>query len=235
MNTESKPAGNGSSFSRLSTPLSPASLDRKRQIIRFSVLAAAILLIALGVSVWASSQSQKAQDAFNTAMDVYDAPVQRPGDRPIPNVKTYPSAAARAKVANPLFRAAADRYGLFRAGRNARYFAGLTALDLGDTAAAEADLKKTANARDSGLAALGKMALAGLYSTTNRGSQAAGLYESVIAHPTLTVSANAARLAFAAAVAGTDPQKSRELYAKVKDADKTTAAGQIATQRLGGK
>ena len=168
-------------------------------------------------------------------MDVYDAPIQRPGDRPIPNVQAYPSAAARAKVANPLFRAVADKYGFFQAGENARYFAGLTALDMNNATAAEADLKRTADARDSGLAALGKLALANLYATTNRISQSVNLYESVIEHPATTVSANAARLSYAAAIAGTNPQKARELYAKVKDTDKTTAAGQIATQKLSGK
>ena len=234
MNIQNSPTGNGSSFSRLSSPV-PASPDRTRRLIRISVLAVAVLLVALLVSLWASNRSAKAQDALNGAMDVYDAPIQRPGDRPIPNVQAYPSAAARAKVANPLFRAVADKYGFFQAGQNARYFAGLTALDSNDPAAAEADLKKTADARDSGLAALGKLALANLYATTDRVSQAAGLYESLIEHPAATVSANAARLSYAAAVAGTNPQKARELYAKVKDIDKTTAAGQIATQKLGGK
>ncbi len=168
-------------------------------------------------------------------MNVYDAPIQQPGDRPIPNVKTYPSAAARAKVANPLFRAAADSYGFFRAGQNARYFAGLTAEDMGDGRSAEADLTKAGQGRNSGLAALAKLALAGLYATTNRAVDAARLYDTLIAHPTLTVSANAARLAFAASLAGTNPQKAKELYAKVKDSDKTTVAGQVATQKLAAK
>ena len=228
------PSVNGSSFSRLSAPVA-ASPERTRRLIRISVAAILVLLAALVVSLWANGTAEKAQAALNAAMDVYDAPIQRPGDRPIPNVKTYPSAAARAKVANPLFQTAADKYGLFQAGANARYFAGLTALDLNDIASAEAHLKKTADARDSGLAALGKIALANLYATTNRLSQAIGLYESVIEHPASTVSANAARLSYAAAVADTNPQKARELYAKVKDSDKTTAAGQIATQKLGGK
>ncbi len=194
-----------------------------------------MLLIILVVSLWAGNRSQKAQEAFNNAMDVYDAPIQGPGDRPIPNVKSYPSAAARAKVANPLFRDAAAKYGLFKAGQNARYFAGLTAEDMGDRNGAEADLKIAGSARDSGLAALAKMALAGLYATGGRAAEARSVYEDVIAHPTLTVSANAARLALASLEAGTNPQHARELYAKVKDSDKTTVAGQIATQKLSGK
>ncbi len=230
MNTDIKPAG-GSSFARLSTPL-PGAVDRNRRIVQISVAAAAVLLAVLVVSLWVNNRSQKSQAAFDAAMDVYDAPIQRPDERPIPNVKSYPSTAARGRAANPLFRAAADRYGFFRAGQNARYFAGLTSEDMGDMRTAEAALSKAADGRDGGLAALAKMALAGLYTTTGRPSQAAQLYENVIAHPTLTVSANAARLALAESIAGTNPQKARELYAKVKDSDKTTVAGQVATQKL---
>ncbi len=233
MNTEAKPSG-GISFSRLSST-NPAIANRNRRIIQLTTAAAALLLVVLVVSLWASSRSQKAQAAFDAAMEVYDAPIQQPGERPIPNVKSYPSAAARAKDAHPLFQAAADSYRLFRAGQNARYFAGLTAEDMGNVASAEADLTKASDGRDSGVAALAKLALADLYATGNRSTDAARLYDSLIAHPTLTVSANAARLAFAESLAGTNPQKARELYAKVKDSDKTSVAGQVATQKLAAK
>lgn len=199
---------------------------------RLTIAAMALLLAALVVSLWTSNRSQKAQAAFDAAMEVYDAPIQQPGDRPIPNVKTYPSAAARAKAANPLFKAAADNYGLFRAGQNARYFAGLTANDMGDARSAEADLQQAAKGRDSGVNALAKLALADLYTTLNRSADAARLYEDLIAHPAMTVSANAARLAFAESLAGANPQKARQLYAQVKDSDKTTVAGQVAAQKL---
>ncbi len=195
----------------------------------------AVIAVAIAVSVWASNRAHQAQAAFNNAMDVYDAPIQQAGRQAIPNVKSYPSAAARAREANPLFGEAASKYGMFRAGKNARYFAGLTAEDMGNNAEAEADLKKAAGSSDNGLAALAKMALAGLYESAGRPAEAKTLYEDVIAHPAMTVSANAARLALADAEHATDPQQARELYAKVKDSDKTTVAGQIASQKLGGK
>ncbi len=230
----SSPSSTGS-FSRLGTP-APNWLDQnKRLVLRLSVAAAALLLAILVISIWASNRKQAAFAAFNSAMDVYDAPIQQPGQRAIPNVKSYSSAAARAQAANPLFRSVAEKYGLFQAGANARYFAGLTEIDMGKTAEAETDLQKVGGSHDDGLAALAKMALAGLYSSSGRAGNAAALYQSLIDHPTLTVSANAARLALASTVESTNPQRARELYAKVKDTDKTTAAGQIATQKLNGK
>lgn len=235
MEIQTRTPGTAGSISRVGSA-TPSWLAGNRQlVIRFSVVAVVLLLLLLIGSIWASNRAEKAQIAFSNAMDVYDAPVQQAGQPPIPNVKVYPSSAARARDANPLFRDVAGKYGLFKAGANARYFAGLTAEDMGDNTAAEADLKKVADGHDAGLAALGKMALASLYRNTGRQSQAAELYRGVIDHPTQTVSANAARLALAASEEKMDPQGAHELYAKVKDSDKTTAAGQIATQKLSGK
>jgi tetratricopeptide (TPR) repeat protein len=207
----------------------------KAQVVRISVVVAAVALVSIAGSIWASNQSQKASVAFNNAMDVYDAPLQQPGQPPIANVTTYPNAAARAKVAYPLFKSAADQYPWFRDGKNAEYFAGLTAKDMGNTAEAETELKKAAELHDAAISSLAKMALAGLFADTGRTSQAVQMYQQVIDHPSLAVSANAARLSLASLEETTNPQKARELYAKVKDNAKATVAGEIATQKLNGK
>ncbi len=220
----------GTSFARLSTDPGTWIEQNRALVLRLSVLLAALVLVGIAASIFISNRANKAQDAFNNAMDVYDAPLQ-----PVQNVKSYPSAAARARDANPLFRDVAAKYGFFKAGANARYFAGLTDEDLGNMAAAEADLKKAAGSSDAGLAALAKMALASLYTNTGRAGDAAAIYHALIDHPTATVSANAARLALAGSEETTHPQAARELYAKIKDTDKTTAAGQIAAQKLAGK
>ncbi len=235
MDIQTRTPGAAGSFSRVSTA-NPSWLEQNRPLaIRLSVIGVAVILVVIAASIWAGNQSQKAQVAFSNAMDVYDAPIQQPGQPPVPNVKMYASSASRSRDAHPLFQAVAEKYGVFKAGKNARYFAGLTAEDTGDNAQAEADLKKAAGSSDSGLAALAKMALASLYQNTGRAPQAADIYRKLIENPTVTVSANAARLAFAAAQQSTNPQAARELYAKIKDTDKTTAAGQIAAQKLGGK
>jgi tetratricopeptide (TPR) repeat protein len=230
---QTRPAGNAGSFSRVSTA-NPSWLEHNRQlVIRLSVILVIILLGILAGAIWVSNQAQKAQVAFGSAMDVYDAPIQQPGQQAIPNVKVYPSAAARARDANPLFQQVAGKYGWFKAGGNARYFAGLTAMDMGDNTLAETDLKKASDA-DGGLGALSKMALASLYLNTGRQGEAAELYRSIIEHPTLTVSASAARLALAASEETTNPQGAKVLYAQIKDSDKNSIAAQIATQKLSG-
>ncbi len=203
-------------------------------IVRLSIVVVAVLMVALAAGLYLSSQSSKAESAFSSAMDVYDTPLRQPGQPVDPNSPSFSTAAERAKAANPLFAQAAGKYGFFKAGANARYFAGLTEEDMGQTAQAEADLKKVADAGD-GLGALAKMALASLYRKTNREQQAIDLYQQLIAKPTLTVPASTARLELAETYEATRPDEARRLYAQIKDTDKTSAAAQIAAQKLDGK
>lgn len=190
-------------------------------------------LIVCGVLVY-NSRSSHAEQAFGQAMDIYNTPLLQPGQPPTPGEPTYKTAAERAKAANPLFVDVANRYGWLKTGANAEYFAGLTYLDMGQTAPAEAALQKAAGSHDSALAALAKMALAGLYRQTGRSGQAVDIYQELIKKPTDTVPASAAKLQLAELYEATNPAQAKKLYAEIKDQDKTTAAGQIATQKLNG-
>ena len=200
------------------------------------VAIAAIVVVALivaGVLVY-NSRSASAEVAFGQAMDIYNTPLLQPGQPIAPGEATYKTAAERAKAANALFVDVANRYGWLKVGANAQYFAGLTYLDMGQTGPAEAALQKAAGSHDSSLAALAKMALAGLYRQTGRASQAVDLYQQLIKNPTNTVPAAAAKLQLAQLYETTNPAEAKKLYAEIKDQDKTTAAGQIAAQKLNG-
>ena len=83
---------------------------------------------------------------------------------------------------------------------------------------------------------MAKLALASLYHQTNRDSDAISLYNEITAKPSATVSASVAQLALADMyVAEGKPDMARTIWAKVKDADKDGAAGQIAEQKLAAK
>ena len=78
--------------------------------------------------------------------------------------------------------------------------------------------------------------MANLYHQTARDSQAIDIYNALVAKPSETVSASVAQLDLADLYAETGKQdQARALWAKVKDADKDGAAGQIATQKLAGR
>jgi tetratricopeptide (TPR) repeat protein len=210
-------------------------IDAHRQtLIRVSVVIVLLIGISLAGSIYYNNHNDKAEVLFGQAMDIYNTPLATPGQPAEPGLKTYATAADRAKAAHPLFEQVAEEYSWFKAGANARYLAGMTALDMGDKATGENDLKKAADSSDSGVAALAKFALAGLYHQTQRDSQAIELYQQLIAKPTATVPASMAKLQLAALYEITKPEEAKKLYAEIKDQDKTTAAGQIATQKLQG-
>jgi tetratricopeptide (TPR) repeat protein len=203
-------------------------------VIRIAVAVVVVTaVIVTGVVVY-NSRSASARGAFGQAMDIYNTPLRQPGQPVAPGEPSYTTAAERAKAANPLFVAVANRYGWFDIGANARYFAGLTYLDMGQTGPAEAALRTAADSHDKGLAALAKMALASVYRQSGRSGQAADLYQQLIKNPTNTVPASAAKLQLAQLYETTNPAQAKKLYAEIKDQDKATVAGQIAAQTLNG-
>jgi lipopolysaccharide biosynthesis regulator YciM len=163
-------------------------------------------------------------------MDTYNTPLAQAGQPAAPGEKTFPSTAARAKSANQQFVQLANQYGFFEAGKTAEYFAGLTAMDMGQPGQAETSLKKVADGHDAALASLAKLALANLYQQLNRNSEAVVLFNQLIAKPTNTVPADAARLQLASLYEKTNPAEANKIYAQLKSSK--TAAGQIAAQKL---
>ena len=209
-----------------------ASENRKSVIATGAMILGVIVILVAGVLIY-NSRSEAASVAFGAAMQTYQTPLTQPGE-PVPSgTKTYSSAAERAKAANAMFQAVADKYGMTPGGKNALYFAGLTEIEAGQNQQAEDTLKKVAGGWDSSLAALAKIALAGLYHNTGRDAQAIDLYNQLSAKPTATVPYGLARLQLAdlyAAEGKTDEAK--KIYADLKDKDAKGPAGAIAKEKL---
>jgi predicted negative regulator of RcsB-dependent stress response len=207
----------------------------RTKALRIALAVVAVLVIAIVGAVVYQHRSQAAESAFGAAMSVYSTPVADAAQQLPPGTRTFPSAAERAKVARPQFEAVANQYGSTEAGHNARYFAGLTAAEMGDEKGAEATLRKAADGGDANIASLARLALANLLAQHGGNSEAIKLYQNLIDHPTSTVSASAAQLQLAQLYEATDPAQANKLYAQIKAKDTKTAAGQIAAQRLAGQ
>jgi predicted negative regulator of RcsB-dependent stress response len=203
--------------------------NRSRVITAAIAVVVCLALIITGIAIY-SNRSAAAETALGEALDTYNTALTQPGQPPTPGAKTFATAADRAKAANQQFVQVANQYSLFSAATTARYFAGLTAMDMGQNGPAEADLQKVADSHSSDIAALAKVALANLYVQTNRSSQAVVLLNQIVSKPTSTVPADAAKLQLAAIYEKTNPAEAKKIYAQLKS-DKT-AAGQIATQKL---
>lgn len=208
--------------------------EHRPGVVRWTItIAVALVVVAGGLALW-TFRSSAADSALGAAMDVYNAPLAESGLPPGPGV--YATAADRAKEANRQFVDVAQKYGWMKQGKMARYFAGITSEDLGQTGSAETDLKAVAGSWDRNLANLAKLALAGLYHQEGRDSEAIDFYNQIIAKPSITVSAAVAQLDLADLYAASGRQdQARALWAKVQDADKEGAAGSIAGQKLAGR
>jgi tetratricopeptide (TPR) repeat protein len=197
-----------------------------------SVVAAVVLCIA-GLWYW-NMRVDAADGALGAALDTYGAQLAMPGAPAETGV--YATASERSKAAHRQFEAVASTYSLLPQGSKARYFAAITDQELGKTAAAETELKQVAGSWDRNVSNLAKLALAGIYHQTGRDAQAIEMYNELAAKPSATVSANVAQLDLADLYEASGKQdQARAVWAKVKDADKDGAAGQIAAQKLGGK
>ncbi len=206
--------------------------EHKTEAILFVAAVIAVTAIVIGGSVFMQHRQDEASAAFGAAMDIYSTPIAQPNTPQQPGVRTYPNSTARAQAANEQFVKVADTYGSTDAGKQALYFSGLTYMEMGNTAQAEATLKKTARHGDSDLAALANLALAGLYRQTGRTPDAVTLLDHLANHPTTTVPVGESKLELADIYERTDPAQARKIYAQLKDKDPKTAAGQIAAQKL---
>jgi TolA-binding protein len=116
------------------------------------------------------------------------------------------------------------------------YFAGLTAAEMGDTAAAEADFRKAGDLHDTNIASLAHLALANLLAQHGQSTEAIKLYQDLIHHPTATTPAATAQLQLAQLYeANNNSAEANKIYALLKAKDPATAAGQIAAQKLAGQ
>jgi tetratricopeptide (TPR) repeat protein len=209
--------------------------EHRSSVITAGVIAlVAVVLAIISVAVY-NHRSDQAANQFSAGMQVYSAPIATPGEPVAPGTQTFPTAVDRAKAANAIFAAAADKYSMTPAGRNARYFAAITAMEMGQTASAESSLNQLADGMDKDTASLAKEALATLYHQTGRDEQAINEYKQIIDKPTEVETAGRAQLQLGTLYESMNrPDDAKKIYAELKDKDPKGVAGEAAAQRLGG-
>ncbi|HYX69162.1 MAG TPA: tetratricopeptide repeat protein [Terriglobales bacterium] len=196
----------------------------------------AIVLVIVGVLAggwfWYQDRESKAGLALGEALRIYNAPIVANAGAVPPEIKTFPSSKERALAAHQKFQEVAQKYSWTGPAQTAEYFAGLTAMDAGDSAGAESALKQVAGARNQEIASLAKFALASLYRSSNRPKDAIQLYKELIERPTSAVPKNMAQLELAGVYAPQQPLEAKRLYEQIQKDDPKSPAASIASQRL---
>ncbi|MGB7553570.1 MAG: tetratricopeptide repeat protein [Candidatus Korobacteraceae bacterium] len=200
-----------------------------------AAVVAVLVVIALVIGGWAfiNYRDQQARSELAGAIEKYDAPIRPAGTPATPDMLSYGSSQERAKAANADFTRIADKYSFTQSSSVARYFQGITLNDMGDTAGAEKALKDVADGRYKEVASLAKLALASIYHNSNRDPQAIEIYKQLADHPTTSVSKSSAQFLLAS-LYEEDHQtdQARALYQQLAKENPSTAAGQMASQRL---
>lgn len=212
--------------------------QNRRSAIMVGVAAVVLVLILVGGFSLYQHRTAAAASAFGEAMQTYQRPLADQAPQLQPGTKTFPDAKARAEAANAQFMAVANQYGWTEPGKMARYLGGVTYEESGNYPAAEEQLNKVAGSWNGNVAALGQMALAGLYEQTGKNDQAAQLLEKLGKGHATTVPPYLAQIQLGELYQSEGKTaEAKRVWAQVKDKDKDAKgnpgpAGQIAAEKL---
>lgn len=209
------------------------SVEHKNKLIVAGVALAILVAAVLGGWYYFEQQDEKASADFGKALQTMNAPVRPAGVPAQPDTPSYASSNERATEARKQFQAILDKYPHTHAADYSRYFLGVISAQLGDTAAAERELKEVASYHNRDLAALAKLALAGIYRDNKRTTDAVALYKQLIDKPTDAVSKATAQMELAGTyqAAGMNADAKKQYEQIQKDAPQSEAA-QLASAKL---
>lgn len=214
-----------------------ANKNRQTAIVIGAVAVVLILAIVGGYTLF-EHRSTAAASAFGDAMQTYQRPLAEQAPQLQPGTKTFPDAKARASAANAQFMGVANQYGMTDPGKMALYMGGVTYMEEGNYGAAEDALKKISGSWNGNVAALGEMALAGLYEQTGRNDQAEQLLEKLGKGSATTVPPFLAQIHLGELYESEGKTgDAKRVWAQVKDKDKDAKgnpgpAGEIASEKL---
>jgi TolA-binding protein len=209
------------------------TVEHKSKLIIGVVSAAVILAAVLGGWYYLGQQDNKANIELTQAVRTLGTPVRPAGAPESPNFPSFASSQERATAAKKQLQAVIDKYPHTHTSDVARYLLGTNAIELGDKATAERELKDVASSRNSDLSALAKMALASFYANNNRTKEAADLYKQLIEKPTITVSKVMAQMQLASMYeSAQQPQQAKIVYEQIVKENPKSEAESMAQTRL---
>ena len=144
------------------------AVEHRNKLIVAGGVVAVLVLAALGAFFYNQSRNDKASVALSGALRIYNAPLRPAGAPQQPGQISFTSAAERAQAAQKEFRKVVQDYPYTRSADFARYWVGVTAMDMGDSKTAEDQLKELTGSRRDDLSALAKLALASVYRSSGK-------------------------------------------------------------------
>lgn len=208
------------------------TVEHESKLIVAAIVVAVIAAVLAGGWYYLNTQDEKASGELSVAVRTFEAPVRPAGMPQQPGYETYASSQERATAARKQFQAIVDKYSHTKTADMARYFVGLASAQLNDNASAERSLQEAARSSNKDLAALGKFALASVYRSENKDSQAIDLYKQLADKPATTVSKSTAQLELAGYYESKNKlDDAKKIYDQVQKENPSTEAASLAQRR----
>jgi predicted negative regulator of RcsB-dependent stress response len=182
--------------------------EHRDMMIRWGIPAVAVVLIAIVVFYYRGYQHNVRQEALHSTMQIQNSTV---GPSQSQYVVSFPTSDARETAVVKAWRDLATKYPGTEEGDIAEFFLGTNAADSGNLPEAAKHFQTAIDSGHGPYTSEAKLALAQVYGAQGKVNDGVKLIQSVIDHPTVMVSKDAAILALADLIKTSDPQRARKL------------------------
>lgn len=200
----------------------------RRSLIRLAIAIAVVAVIVAAALWYASSQRAVRQQDLEAALIVAQAPV---GASNQGGGISYPTQEAKNKASLKALSEVISKHGGSKEGLIAQYYRGTVEANMGNTSAAQSDLKTVANS-SSQFASLAKVALAQMDAGENKVANAETILQGLGKKGSDLVSKAQAEIILAQMLQSTDPKKSKDILQSLKN-DKDPAVARTVSQLAG--
>lgn len=199
----------------------------RRSLIRLAIAVVVVAVIVAAALWYASSQRAVRQQDLEAALIVAQAPVGASNQGGM----SYPTQDAKNQASLKALSEVISKHGGSNEGLVAQYYRGTVEANMGNTSAAQSDLKTVANS-SSQFASLAKVALAQIDAGENRLANAQTILQGLGKKGSDLVSKAQAEIMLAQMLQTTDPKKSKDILQSLKN-DKDPAVARTVTQLAG--
>jgi TolA-binding protein len=209
------------------------TVEHKSKLLTGFAVLAVLLIAGGGAWYYLSQQDEKASVSLSQAIRTLQEPIRPAGMPPQPDYPSFASVDERATTARKQFQEVIDKYPHTHTADVARYFLGTVALERGDNATAERELKEVIGTQNRDLVALAKLALATVYTNTNRTKDAVDLYKQLVDKPTMTVNKVAAQIKLADLYENSQqPLEAKRIYEQIQKENPGSEMAALAQSKL---
>jgi predicted negative regulator of RcsB-dependent stress response len=203
--------------------------EHRRQVIRYAIVGAVVLVLVLLFFGYRSQQRTARQSAMKAAEEIPKSPVGPP--RP-DSPKTYATDQERDSAAAKAFSDLVAKYPGSNEAIEAEYYLGVGAAGQNKLLEAEKWLKDVSDSGNANYASLAKLVLADLYRSQGKLAEAEKLLRALMAQPSDFVSKDVATVTLAQLLVSTRPQEARKLVEPLM-ATNRPAIGRAAAAVMG--